>query len=461
MKAKIPRIVIAGLKSGSGKTLVTLGILKALSNRGLRAAAYKCGPDYIDPMYHRCFTKGKSANLDSFFLKESALKNLLVKTFGDCDIGVIEGVMGYYDGIGGTTVRASTYEIASLTKSPVILLVDGEGMSLSIAALVKGFLEYGGDKRIKAVIINRISPMLYEKIKPRIEEELPVKVLGYVPKMEELVIKSRHLGLVAPKENKALSQKIERLAVILEDTIDLNEMLLLAGQADPVIYEEIKYPVLDNEICIGVAQDKAFSFYYEENRELLRLMGARLCYFSPLGDKALPGGIKGLWLGGGYPERYAAKLSENQSMRESIKAAIGNGMPCIAECGGFLYLHRELESDKGERFPMVGMIDALGYKTDQLKRFGYVELNRDAPSLLGKQLKGFPAHEFHYWDSEDPGEDVSGIKPLNGREYSCIHAKGNLLAGFPHWYLYGHPKAAYAYLKSCEAYEGQMGPKGE
>lgn len=449
----VPRIVIGAAGSGNGKTTITCGLLQSFMNRQLKVASFKCGPDYIDPMFHSRVIGTKSRNLDSFFTNEETTRYVFAKAAKDMDIAVMEGVMGYYDGLGGISCQASTYEIATITKSPAILVINGKGMSVSIVAMIKGFLDYQRDSHIKGIILNHVSPLFYETMKNMIEEQLPIKVYGYVPNLESFHIESRHLGLISPEEIGNLEEQMQELSGILEKTIDIQGILGLAEQAEELEFTIPNVPSLEQKVRIAVARDEAFSFYYEDNYELLTQMGAEICYFSPLEDIRLPQDVHGLWIGGGYPERYAKRLSENAGMRNSMKEAILNGMPCIAECGGFLYLHQDLESDNGNFYKMVGIIPARAYKTVKLQRFGYIELEAVKDSVFGKKGIKFPAHEFHYWESELPGDDYMAIKPLKKLSYGCIHARQNLVAGFPHMYLYANTEGAFHYLKACAEYK--------
>lgn len=454
----IPRIVLGAMASGSGKTLVTCGLLQALMNRRYKVASFKCGPDYIDPMFHSHIIGTKSRNLDSFFTDDNTLKFLLSKNATDMDISVIEGVMGYYDGLSGITTKGSTYDIARITNSPVILIINGKGMSLSMIPAIKGFMDYRADSNIVGVILNNMSPMFYETIKCKIEEELRLDVFGYVPKLEHLTIESRHLGLKSPEEVDGLKEKINELAKVLENTIEIDKIISAANNAKDINYHEVKTTNIKEKVRIGIAKDKAFSFYYEDNFDLLKSMGATLEFFSPLEDKCLPE-VDGLFIGGGYPELYAKKLSHNISMRDSIKKAINSGMPCIAECGGFMYLHSELEgievlegNEKVKAYPMVGIISGKAYKTDRLQRFGYIELEAKTDSMIGKAGISFQAHEFHYFDSETPGSDFVATKPINKRSYNCIHSSKNLIAGFPHLYFYSNIEIAKNYIEACRKF---------
>ena len=454
MKRHIPRILLTAPASGSGKTLITCGILQALVNREMKVASFKCGPDYIDPMFHGRVIGTRSRNLDTFFTDTETTRYLFAENASDCDIAVTEGVMGYYDGLGGIRTEGSTYDVAAALAIPAVLIVSCRGASLSILAMIKGFLEYRPDSRIKAVILNQISPMIYGQLKPLIEEKLGVKVLGYVPKLTDLNLESRHLGLVLPGEIKALKEKLNRLADVLEETLDLDAFCALAEETEELTIQVPEIPVVEEpeKIRLAVAADDAFCFTYQDNLKLLETMGAELVFFSPLQDEKLPEAVDGMILSGGYPELHAKALSENVSMRTSVKTAIEAGMPCIAECGGFLYLHRELEGSDGVFFPMAGVLDAKAYRTDRLGRFGYITLTAEEDQLLGKAGMEIRGHEFHYWDSEQCGNSFHAKKPVGKREWDCVNSSKSLYAGFPHLFFWSNPQAAYEFLKKCEEY---------
>nr|WP_319487720.1 cobyrinate a,c-diamide synthase [uncultured Caproiciproducens sp.] len=452
----IPRIMLAAPNSGAGKTTLTCALLQALVNRGLSAASFKCGPDYIDPMFHSKIIGIKSRNLDLFFLKSDTVRALLYKTAVQADIAVLEGVMGYYDGVGGTTTQASSYELARETKTPVVLVVNCGGMSLSLAALIKGFLQFREDSGICGVILNRVSPMLYPSLKKALEEELGIAVLGYLPPLPECSLQSRHLGLVTANEVEHLKEKLNRLAAQLEHTMDFGRLIRIAQDAPPLSCEPIDLPNLPNgHPKIAVAMDNAFCFYYQDSLDLLEELGAQLVPFSPLNDAQLPPKINGLILGGGYPELYAEALSENYSMRGSIKAAIHGGMPCIAECGGFMYLHKSMQDDTGTVHDMAGVIDADCYKTDHLRRFGYVTLTARRDNMLCKAGENIAAHEFHYWDSTDCGDAFQAQKPVRNTTWNCIYGGSNLniFAGYPHFHFYSNPRFAVRFIRKCNEFE--------
>ena len=455
---KLPRILLAAGSSGSGKTLITCGLLQALCDRGMAPASFKCGPDYIDPMFHSKVIGAKSRNLDTFFTSPKLTRYLLCRNAADSKIAVMEGVMGYYDGLGGDTVRASAYDLARVTDTPVILIVNSKGMSVSLAAYIKGFLEYRPDSRIKGVIFNQMSAMLYPRMKKLVEEELGISVLGYVPKVEDCVIESRHLGLVLPEEIDGLRERLKKLAAVLEKTLDMEGILRLAAEAPEILEEEAPDDKafafsLPEEVRIGVADDEAFCFFYEDNFRLLEKMGAKLVRFSPIHDKALPENLDGLLLYGGYPELYGKQLEENVQMRQEIFAAIEGGLPCMAECGGFMYLHESMEDMDGVIRRMTGNIRGKVWRTPRLTRFGYISLT-GKKEAFGKMLDGeIPAHEFHYFDSDSCGESFHAQKPGSARGWECIHASDSLMAGFPHLYYYGAPQVPAAFLEKCLRYK--------
>ncbi|MFT4146239.1 MAG: cobyrinate a,c-diamide synthase [Mobilitalea sp.] len=446
---KLPRIMISGASSGSGKTMITCGLLQVFLNRGLQPAAFKCGPDYIDPMFHSKIIGAKSRNLDSYFTDENTTRYLFARAANQADISVMEGVMGFYDGI-TVSEKASSYELSKVTETPVILVVNCKGMSGSILALIKGFLTLKSDTLMKGVLLNQISEQLYPLIKEQIETELQVKVFGYIPTVKNLVIESRHLGLVRPEEVEDYHRKLNELAILFEKTIEIDELLRLADNTRELNAQAPVLPRLEKSVKIAVARDEAFCFYYEDNLQLLRDMGAELIEFSPIKDTELPIGSQGLILGGGYPELYAEALSNNTSMREAVRTALGKGIPCMAECGGFMYLHRSMENMRGQAFPMAGSIEGEVYKTNRLNRFGYIEITADKEQMLLAKDEAIRGHEFHYFESTCLGEDYKARKPLKGTEWNCIHGGDHRMLGFPHLYYYSNPMAAYRFLLKCK-----------
>lgn len=457
------RIMLAAPSSGSGKTMLTCGVLAALKERQLHIAAMKCGPDYIDPMFHRRVLGVSAGNLDSFFMSEHDLRVCLAKKSVANDITIIEGVMGYYDGLGGTTSRASAYEIAKLTRTNVILIVDCKGASVTLAATIKGIIDFRADSHIAGVILNRISEGYYEKLKPVIEQECGVPVVGYMPILKDMEIPSRHLGLHAPEEMKAFEEWTKKLAIWVEKTIDLDKVLALANAAETLdVVDELNADVpavisvrLDRKPVIAIARDDAFTFYYDENIELLKQLGAEILYFSPLEDNALPDDVDGVIFGGGYPELYAGKLSANASMRASVKARCAEGLPCIAECGGFLYLQQSIEGEDGTVYPMCGVLAGEGFRTPKLQRFGYMEARLSVSGMMGQDIT-MRGHEFHYWDCTNNGVAAIAYKPTTpDKTYRCIVHTDTMFAGFPHFNYYSNPEAMRSFVQTCLNYKNQ------
>ncbi|WP_400240348.1 cobyrinate a,c-diamide synthase [Methanomethylophilus alvi] len=446
----LARFMIAAPASGSGKTTVTCGILQALVNRGMKVSSFKCGPDYIDPMFHARVIGTKSRNMDSYFCDDETLRYLFCRTAEDSDISVIEGVMGFYDGIRAADTVGSSYEVSQKLEAPVVLLVNCKGASISVVPVVKGFKEYR-ENRIAGVILNNMSASIFPEVKAAVEKETGVRVVGYVPKLKDLVLESRHLGLVLPDEVASLKENLNRLAGILEDTLDIDALVELASGAPPISGKAPVHGTLPEKVRIGLAYDDTFCFTYEDNIALLEECGAEIVPFSPMRDARLPDGIHGIILSGGYPELHGEVLSGNASMLEDMREKISSGMPCLAECGGFMYLHERMEDADGRIWPLVGVIKGEVRNTGKLSRFGYVTLSsQDGDSILaGGGCKG---HEFHYWDSSDCGTSWEAVK-TSGRKYACGHEEGNLAAGFPHLYYYSNPDVPYRFLLKCRDYE--------
>ena len=369
MQQNLPRLLLAGTNSGCGKTTLACAVLQALVDRGIDTGSFKCGPDYIDPMFHSRVIGAPSANLDPCFFTENTLRFLLARHAAGRAVSVIEGVMGYYDGLGLTTTRASTYEVARWTQTPVVLVVGAKGTALSALAVLQGFLDFCPDHPVQGVLLNQCSEGAYPALAAAIRERFGgrVRPLGFLPVLPECALSSRHLGLVTAAEVSDLREKLARLARQAERSIDLDGLLELARSAPPLEYEPVRLPRFDRPVRIAVARDRAFCFYYEDSLAALTELGAELVPFSPLADPALPEEIHGLYLGGGYPELYAPALSENASLRAAIRAAVEGGLPCIAECGGFMYLTQAIAGA-----PMAGVLPGNCADAGRLVRFGYV-----------------------------------------------------------------------------------------
>lgn len=435
------KIMLAGISSGVGKTTVVCALLQCLANQGLKVTSFKCGPDFIDTMFHKKIIGVPSYNLDSYLMDKETMNYLLEKNSGD--LAVIEGNMGFYDGI-NYTESASAYEISEFTETPVILIVNAKEMNNSVAAIIKGFMDYRPNN-IKGVIFNCISAMVYDELKI-LCEEIGIKPLGYFPFNEKTQIKSRYLGLANAAEINDLKDKIDILAGIAAQTLDIDGILEIAAENEK--RADIKKTISEPKVRIAVARDKAFCFYYEDNLNLLRELGAELVSFSPIADEALPENIDGIIIGGGYPEIYAGILSQNNSMKQSVKAAIDDGVPCIAECGGFMYLHEIMCDITGQEYEMVGVIEGECAKTDTLQRCGYIEIEAVVDNVFCKAGEKIRAHEFHSYDSENNGSDF--IAKKNDTSWGCAHANENLFAGYPHIHFYANKKFAKNFIAQCE-----------
>ncbi len=479
--------------------MVTCALLMALKEKGCQIASYKCGPDYIDPMFHEKIIHVPSKNLDTFFTGEEKTRELFLEGAENMDFAVLEGVMGLYDGLGGIREEGSSYHLAKVTKTPIILVVDAKGMGRSLLPLIAGFLRYDQEHLIQGVILNKISRGYYEIIKPLIEQELKITVAGFLPEKKECQIESRHLGLVMPGELEDIQEKLRTAAEEFSKTVPLENIIKIAEQAQELsrilpaenIAETAEQPQelsttipgknikegMDcTETCSGtaparniqaarqkahraviaVARDEAFCFYYADNFRTLEEYGAEIVFFSPLRDEKLPKGCHALLIGGGYPELYAESLSRNQSIQAAIRQAARQDMPLVAECGGFMYLHSAITDKEGIRYPMTGVLPGTCSYTGKLVRFGYVELLEKKSHFLpeGQRIRG---HEFHYYDSTENGEDITAVKPAAKKEYSCIIANEHQWMGFPHLYYPSNPAFARSFVEKAETYKKRMG----
>ena len=453
-ECKVPRIMFTAAKSGGGKTTVTCAVLQALKNRNLAVTSFKCGPDYIDPMFHRNVIGMPSRNLDLFMLSEDTVIDLLCRNTKDSDIAVMEGVMGFYDGAGSAGMKASSYDLSKLTSTPSVLIVDCKGAAVSSVALIKGFFEYTGDNTLKGVILNNISERYYHELKKLIETELGIRVYGYLPHMKDCELKSRHLGLITADEIEDLKTVLKKLGEQAEKSIDIDELLSLSKKSEPLKYTFEDVLCEEKRLRIGVANDKAFCFYYQDGLDLLERLGAEIINFSPLDDDCLPDDLDGVIIGGGYPELYAGELAENVTFKDSLKKHIEDGMPCFAECGGFMYLHDSIESQEGIKYEMCGIFNAHSFKTEKLQRFGYIELIANVDNILSKCGEIIKAHEFHYWDSTQR-QDVYSAEKSDGRHWGAFSAYKNTLAGYPHIHLYSNRSFAESFIRVCDLYSAK------
>lgn len=452
-----PRFVLAGSQSGVGKTTISTGIMAALLKRKFDIQPFKVGPDYIDPAFHTFITGHKSRNLDSWMLDKDVIVELFLRNSMDKDIAVIEGVMGLYDGCGSEKDHGSTAHIAKILKAPVILVINGKGISTSAAAQVMGYKVYDRDVDIKGVIINNVSgENHYKMLKKSIERDTSIECLGYLVQNPEIELESRHLGLIPAVEVKNLNKKLEAIATIVEDTINLDRLITIAQGAVDINIDLSADDRVRNNINIGVALDKAFHFYYEDNLDLMRKLGGNIIFFSPLHDEGLPKNLHGLYFGGGYPEVFANDLERNSSMRSQIREAIEKGMPTYAECGGLMYLTKGITTFEGSKHEMVGIFDCYTRMTAKLQRFGYITIDIDEPCVIANDKSVVRAHEFHRSTLEEDQNFSYAYSVTKASDRSqrwkCGLKMFNALGSYCHIHFYSNKKLAKDFIGNCEKF---------
>ncbi|WP_179030901.1 cobyrinate a,c-diamide synthase [Paenibacillus kribbensis] len=463
------RIVVAGTGSGAGKTTVTLGLMKAFADSGLRVQGFKCGPDYIDPTYHTAATGTPSRNLDSWMTSADTVRETFIRASEGADISVIEGVMGLYDGKDPLSNTGSTAEIAMLTDSPVLLVVDVRSMARSAAAIVLGFQRLEPKLRIAGVIVNRCgSQGHYSIVRKAIEQECGIPVLGWLKRDDGLDIPERHLGLVPAVERGELEPLFQRAAELIRAGTDLEALRALADSAPPLslpaqplfapdrLLAEGSQVATGERPVIAVAKDAAFNFYYPENLDLLRQSGAEIAYFSPLAGERVPQHANGLYLGGGFPEEFAAAIAANTGFLEDIRSAVRQDMPIFAECGGYMVLARTLTDRAGSVHRMAGVIPSDVRMQEKRAALGYREATALQDCLLLEAGETIRGHEFHYSvmaydESSTPYPYAYQTKGMRGLQ-SEGYAQGNLLAAYTHIHLASLPKAAARWVEKCRAY---------
>ena len=431
------QFLLAAPRSGSGKTTMTCALLMALKRRGCAPCAFKSGPDYIDPMFHRAVLGVESRSLDLFFSAPETVRTLYARGAAGHGAAVCEGAMGFYDGLGGVSDRASAWHLADTLGLPVLLVVEPKGQSLTLAAELNGLVNFRTPSHIAGILLNNCTARMHALLAPMLEKETGLPVLGFLPKLPEAVIGSRHLGLYTAAEVENLQQKLALLADAAEEHIDWPRLLALCEKEPPALPVQPETPPA--RVRIAVAQDEAFCFIYAETLEAFRDAGAEVVFFSPLRDTALPKNIGGLYLPGGYPELHAKELSENTSLLREIKQKIESGLPTAAECGGFLYLGQSLTDAEGQSWPMAGVLPGEAKDAGRLVRFGYAALSADSDSMLFRAGESFPIHEFHHWDSTANGVALAAKKPVGGAAWRCGFVNERFYAGFPHLYWAGTP----------------------
>jgi len=429
---KIPRLVVAGATSGVGKTSITSAIIYGIKKRGYSVQAFKVGPDYIDPSYLSTISGNDTRNLDVWLMGENELVQSFVKNSAS-DISIIEGVMGYYDGFGGKTNYASTHHVASLVKSPTVLILDASRTARSIAATALGFAKFHRNSRIVGMILNKIGSKKHEKMCRQALANLKVPILGSILKNSDSM-ESRHLGLIPVKEQKSLQNKIRKISREISDSLDIDKILQICKnvpQLPKVQQKKFKNPTA----TVAVALDSSFNFYYHDNLEALRREGAKLKFFSPVSDKKIPK-CDLIYIGGGFPEVLGQSLERNTTMRNLIKKHAEEGMPIYAECGGLMYLTKSISFGK-KKYKMVGLFDAETQMTKKMT-LNYTEGRITSNCLISGPAK-FRAHEFHYSKIGNLARDAKLVYDLkigegiSGKKDAL--SEYNTLASYCHLYF--------------------------
>lgn len=449
-----PRILIAGTHSGVGKTTLTVAIMKGLSNRGHQVQAYKTGPDFIDPTFHTVVTGRPSRNLDSWMLDQIALQEVFEHGIHGASMGIIEGVMGLYDGYHASSLRGSAAEISLWFQAPIILVIDASSMARSAAAVVLGFQKFDPNVPIRGVIANRVnSEGHFQLLQEAIEQECGIPLLGYFPYDTSFQLPERHLGLIPALEQGEFGPLFDLLASQVERTVDMNRLEQIALSAPPLhaVIPELYAIRHQPKVKIAVAKDQAFNFYYEDNLDLLQTHGAFLEFFSPLAGEPIPEDADGLYIGGGFPEEFAEKLSCDQTYRKEFRKRIESGLPTYAECGGYMYLTESIVSTNGQNYPMIGAIPAETIMQKRLARLGYTSVTALHDHLLlpkGEQARG---HEFHYSTMTIHASDYPfayQIEAYGKKEWEGYHTK-TLLASYVHLHFASNPRVVNRFLEHC------------
>lgn len=444
-----PRLMLSATGSDSGKTTMMMALLAVFQQKNVSVQSYKSGPDYIDPMFHEKVTGRSVYHTDPFFLQQDAMQQLVAQTAQHTDLALIEGAMGFYDGIGQTS-ESSAYTVSQWLQTPVVLIVNPQKMGRSVAAVCNGFLHLEQNHLIKGFLLNRVRSSMMPYYQEIIERETGLPVYGFLPELPFTQLPNRHLGLLTASEIAQLDEKIELLSNTAQKTIAWEALLKLAATAPPLPLKERILPHFES-FRLGIAEDAAFCFYYAENLKMLQDCGAELVPISPLADAVLPEDLDGFYLGGGYPELYLPQLSSNHSFIRSLQNSAKNHMPIFAECGGFLYLLQTFSNQAGISYPMAGLLSGTAAMQDRLCRFGYLTLTAQQDTILAEKGAKIQAHSFHYADSTKNGMAFLVERP-NGKQWKEIQQQGSILAGFPHWYFPSNPRVPQQFATQCIVY---------
>jgi cobyrinic acid a,c-diamide synthase len=445
-------LLLAGTASGVGKTTIALSIMAGLRRRGLVVQPFKCGPDFLDTSHHTQICGRAARNLDTWMLSKEANQAVLRDAARDADIVIAEGMMGLFDGKSGDAETGSSAEIAKLLKLPVVLIVDAAKTARSIAAVVLGFELFDPELQLAGVILNRVaSERHFAMLQTAIQTSCKTKILGWLPREPKIAIPERHLGLHGAVDQSgaegddAATMRIDAFAAFAEEHLDLDELSTLTCGLEFGKNERISSARTEEAIHIGVASDRAFSFYYEDNLDLLREQGAEIVRFSPMHDGCLPDNLDALYLGGGYPELYAEQLSGNRKMLDEVKAFAASGKPVYAECGGMLYLSENLRSNEGTVYEMAGVLPLSMEMTGKLVQFGYVTVEFTKDCLLGRKGTVIRGHSFHYSRISSPPCIETSYRvqySMSGKEELEGFDQDNTLASYIHLHFRANPIVA-------------------
>jgi len=432
--------------------------MAALSKRGFKVAPFKVGPDFIDPGHHSRITGVASRNLDGWMLSKPYNLECFRKNTQGADIAVVEGVMGLYDGYDGKSDAGSTSQMAKWLGLPVVLVVDVKSMARSAAAVIMGFERFDPELSFGGVIFNHVGSRRHlQYLTDSVQDHVRMPCLGGVIYDQEITIPERHLGLVTRDDHSLAAETIDRLARLIDESIDLDFLIQNLPEISSPDQSESSWKVDTEEtVQIGVARDNAFCFYYQDNLDLLQNQGAKLTYFSPMVDEYLPENISGLYLGGGYPELFAQKLADNAALRNQIKTKSDDGMPIYAECGGFMYLCSQLLDQTGKRYPMTGCFPFTAKMFSRLKALGYREITLAIDTIIGKTGQIIRGHEFHYSELAQMSSTVPTAYRISDKSGMDKVPEGYLvnqtLASYNHLHFGSQPRAAVHFVKNCLKY---------
>jgi len=461
MGGSIRGLVIAGTKSGCGKTTIALGIMAALAKRGFNVAPFKVGPDFIDPGHHSRITGVTSRNLDGWMLSKPYNLECFKRNTQRCDVAVVEGVMGLYDGYDGKSESGSTAQMAKWLGLPVVLVVDAKSMARSAAALIMGFERFDPGLSFAGVIFNNVGSSRHLRyLTDAVRDNVAMPILGGIVHYQKITIPERHLGLFTREDHFLSEEIIDCLIDLIEESIDLDFLVKNLPELDRSDQYQPKWPAKDEKkVRIAVARDNAFCFYYQDNLELLENKGAQIAYFSPIADHRLPEETDGLYLGGGYPELYAEKLAVNVALRDQIKRKSDDGMPIYAECGGFMYLCRELHDQNGNRYPMTGCFAFTTKMFSRLRALGYREITLTTDAVIGGSGQTIRGHEFHYSELMQPSSRVATVYRISDRSGLDQAPEGyfinQTLGSYNHLHFGSQPQAAAHFVEKCLHYRQQ------